>query len=60
MDTMKTIHVNTGRSVPGTGNAMELSMKTAASELGTTRDNLMIMSWFDSRAGKHSSDLLSG
>jgi hypothetical protein len=57
---MKTINVDVGLRDISIDEAMGIGKEKAASELGISRDETVIVSWFDCRADKHSPNLISG
>lgn len=57
---MKTLNIDTGERNVGIDEAMNLAKERAASELGVTQGELVIVSWYDCKADRHSPTLTSG
>jgi hypothetical protein len=57
---MKTLNIDIGEGHVDINGAMNLAKERAALELGVAQEDLVIVSWYDCRADRHSPTLTSG
>jgi hypothetical protein len=57
---MRTVNVDAGVRDVLINEAMDIARTRGAFELGTAPEDLVIVSWYDCRADKHSPNLISG